>query len=98
MRLRRERETVAAMIRLYCRAHHEGEPPCAACAELLAYADERLDKCPFGEEKPTCSKCRVHCYRPDMRARITEVMRYAGPRMAVHHPVKALRHLLDSRR
>ena len=33
-----------------------------------------------------------------MRARIREVMRYAGPRMLLSHPLMALRHLLDGLR
>jgi hypothetical protein len=33
-----------------------------------------------------------------MRENIRKVMRYAGPRMIYHHPIMALRHLLDGRR
>lgn len=95
MSLQRERETVETMVRLYCRAHHEGEPLCERCSELLAYANERLGKCPFGGDKPVCSQCRIQCYRPEMRERITDVMRYAGPRMAVRHPLSVLRHLVQ---
>ena len=95
--LREERETLAAMVRLYCKGHHQGDPLCAECAGLLRYADERLAKCRFGAEKPTCRKCPVHCYRPEMRERITAVMKYAGPRMLVHHPMAAIRHLLHER-
>lgn len=47
------------------------------------------------ETKTFCSNCRVHCYRPDMRAEIREVMRFSGPRMMLHHPVMAVRHLLE---
>jgi hypothetical protein len=32
-----------------------------------------------------------------MRARIREVMRYAGPRMTLYHPVLAIRHLIGRR-
>ncbi len=31
---------------------------------LNAYADKRLDKCVFGENKPACKQCPVHCYQP----------------------------------
>lgn len=89
-----ERKTVHAMIAIYCQAHHGGAPLCESCAELEAYVDQRLEKCPFGWEKPTCKNCKVHCYRADMRERIREVMRFAGPRMLLHHPVLAVRHLL----
>ena len=45
-----------------------------------------------------CSNCTVHCYRPEMRERIRTVMRYAGPRMLFHHPVMAIRHMIESQR
>ena len=100
-RIERERRTLAAMIGLYCRAHHgggEADRLCAACAELHAYARARLERCPFGSDKPACSRCTTHCYKPVMRARIREVMRFAGPRMLTRHPVLALHHLRDNRR
>lgn len=98
-KLARERKTVTAMLRIYCRAHHGGGAElCAACAELHAYAMCRLDRCPFGEQKPTCAACPIHCYKADRRQQIREVMKYAGPRMLWHHPLSALRHLWDGRR
>lgn len=104
-RLRRERRTLTLMVTLYCRAHHprtqRGEAGdtalCPHCATLLSYALARLDGCPFGEDKPVCASCQVHCYRPVMRDRIRQVMRYSGPRMTYRHPYLALRHLLDRR-
>jgi len=98
-RLAREAQTVQAMIRLHCRAHHEtGDQLCRRCESLLAYALDRLDRCPFQERKTTCARCPVHCYRPSRREEIRAVMRYAGPRMLTRHPVLALHHLLDGRR
>ena len=84
------------MIRLYCRDHHEIEGEfCPGCRELWDYALIRLDRCPFRENKPTCAKCPVHCYKPDMREKVRVVMRYAGPRMLHRHPVLAVLHLID---
>ena len=94
-----EARTIAAMVRIYCRAHHgEKTRLCAECAGLLEYAEERIERCPFGAEKPVCNQCTVHCYKPEMRERVREVMRYAGPRMMAHHPILAVRHLIRSRR
>ena len=42
--------------------------------------------------------CRVHCYNREMREQIRRVMRFSGPRMLLHHPVMALRHVIESRR
>ncbi len=87
------------MIRMYCRGRHgAGGRLCADCAALLAYAEQRIGKCPFGADKPVCNQCRVHCYQPAMRERVRTVMRYAGPRMLLHHPLLALRHLMRSKR
>jgi len=95
-RMHREAQTVETMIRRYCRDHHHDTSGlCAECQELLAYARKRLQCCPFQEGKTTCGKCAVHCYAPKQRARIQEVMRYAGPRMLFSHPTMALRHFID---
>lgn len=94
-----EVRTVRAMINIYCRAHHAAARDlCADCADLLAYAEERIAKCPFGINKPVCNRCTVHCYKPEMREKVREVMRYAGPRMILHHPVLAIRHLIREKR
>lgn len=95
----RHLKTIDAMIHLFCRAHHgSAEELCKDCAELRGYAEQRLLRCPFQPNKPPCSKCPVHCYKPAMRDRIRTVMRYAGPRMLGKHPVMAVRHLIDGLR
>lgn len=94
----REKETVSLMIALYCRHHHGGKELCPDCAALDAYARQRSEKCPFMETKTFCSNCRVHCYKADMREKIRAVMRWSGPRMIFHHPVMALRHLIETKR
>lgn len=71
---------------------------CEECAALLSYAERRRVACPK-EPKPFCSACDTHCYRPDMREAIREVMRYSGPRSIFRgHALAALRHLLQTRR
>jgi hypothetical protein len=97
-RLKRERHTIAAMIAIYCRDYHHARGLCDDCAVLGAYADERLDKCVYAVEKPTCLNCPIHCYKRDQREAIREVMRYAGPRMLMRHPILAAWHVLDGRR
>lgn len=99
-RLGREFTTMRYMVGLYCRAHHAAAAslPCPRCTEFLGYAARRLDKCPYGEDKPTCAHCPIHCYKPAPREFAREVMRYAGPRMMTRHPWLALLHLVDGRR
>ena len=96
-RIKEEQQVVEQMIRLYCRKKEGNRELCPACAELLQYAKARLEHCKFGENKTTCRKCPVHCYRPEMKERIRKVMRWSGPRMIWYHPVAAIRHLVRER-
>jgi hypothetical protein len=89
-----EKRTVAAMVHIYCSDHH-GSPRgqlCQSCRALLDYSHQRLDKCPYGEDKPTCKECPVHCYQPVRRTEMRDVMRAAGPKMLWRHPWLALVH------
>ena len=88
------------MIGMHCRHFHipGGESLCESCAGLRDYALKRTDDCRFGEEKPVCSACPVHCYKKDRREQIRKVMRFAGPRMIWSHPGLALLHMIDRKR
>ena len=97
-RLFREARTVSVMISMYCVAQHNSRTLCVECQRLETYALERLDKCPFGEGKTACSLCQVHCFKPEMRQKVREVMKYSGPRMIFKHPILATSHLLDKQR
>lgn len=95
----REHRTLEAMMRMYCRHHHGAKALCAECSALAEYAQRRLERCVFGDAKPTCANCLVHCYRADERERIRAMMRWAGPRMIFRHPLLAFMHkVVDGRR
>ena len=40
----------------------------------------------------------VECAELEMRERIKTVMRFSGPRMVFHHPIMALRHVIESKK
>lgn len=96
----KEKQIVDLMIHLYCRKKHKTVEKhhglCEECEKLRDYAAMRVDKCPFMETKTFCSNCRVHCYKPQMREEIRNVMRFAGPRMLFYHPIMAIRHVITS--
>ncbi len=96
-RLDRESLTMTRMVGIYCTARHDGGEVrlCAACQDFLDYAQVRLQKCPYGEDKPTCANCPVHCYKPARKAQARDIMRFAGPRMLLRHPILAIAHQLD---
>lgn len=89
-RLRRDEKTLYAMANIFCSAHHEGKKDtkglCPDCAATIAYSIDRTQRCP-NEHKGNCEDCSIHCYKPEVRARIREIMAYAGPRMLTKHPI-----------
>lgn len=90
-----EKYVVSEMIRIYCKGNHNMHKSlCPSCLELLQYCEARVDRCPQMETKTFCSACKVHCYKPQMREQIKNVMRYAGPKMITVHPILALKHML----
>ncbi len=92
--LKRERKTVRIMIQMHCSNFHESKKIlCKDCSEMWDYASSRLDYCTWGESKPACSNCSIHCYTADKRELIRTIMRYSGPRMMLKHPLLALNHL-----
>ncbi|MGL4446474.1 nitrous oxide-stimulated promoter family protein [Shewanella sp.] len=92
-----EHQTIEAMVKIYCKAKHHSQPLCEECAELLEYAATRLDRCPYGQHKPTCNQCPVHCYKPAQKKIVKEIMIFSGPRMLLSHPIRAIKHILAER-
>ena len=93
-RIDSEKRIVSRMIRLYCQRRLGLESLTEEYRALESYAHRRLDGCKFGDAKPACKRCKIHCYRPDMRDKIRAIMRWAGPRMILYDPIAAIRHLL----
>ena len=102
-----EFKTIVAMTHIYCRAHHKEHHQehysgkkslCPDCLEFTEFAEFRLVRCPYGQIKPTCKYCPVHCYKKDRKEQARIIMMYSGPRMLLKHPLLAIRHLLHDRR
>lgn len=95
----KEQKMVGKMMVLYCKSKHgrkafKERGLCPQCRELLDYAEWKIRKCPFMEEKTFCSNCRVHCYKKEMRERIRQVMVFSGPRMLLYAPKAAIWHVI----
>ena len=99
LKSRRERESVIVqtMIKMYCQKNHNSwDILCGECESLLKYAEKRLLSCMYGEIKPVCKHCPVHCYSPAMREQMRQVMKWAGPKMIIRNPVFAVMHIIDN--
>ena len=93
-RIDNEKQVIKLMIDIYCKKNHKCKNGlCDECQELLNYAHFRLSNCKFGENKTTCGKCKIHCYKKDMREKVKSVMRFSGPRRIIYNPIELIRHM-----
>jgi hypothetical protein len=71
-------KTLQAFTKVYCRQHHGTRGDlCPECDDLLQYAIQRRERCPY-DPKPACKNCQTHCYKPEYRQKIREVMKFSG--------------------
>jgi hypothetical protein len=71
-------EILTKFIDTYCKYHHNTDCElCPECANLRDYARQRLEKCPY-DPKPKCKDCTTHCYKPEYRKQVREVMKFSG--------------------
>ena len=99
LKSRREREKIIVneMIRMFCKDHHSTDAYlCETCTILSEYAEKRLLSCIYSDIKPVCKNCPVHCYSPNKKLQMTEVMRWSGPGMMLKKPTYAMVHFIDS--
>ena len=83
------------MIELYCKKRLGMSEISEEYKTLVLYAHKRLEMCKFGNDKPNCKRCPIHCYNSEMREKIRAIMRWAGPRMIIYDPIAAIRHIFN---
>lgn len=64
---------------------------CQDCADLLEHGIRKRALCPL-DPKPTCRQCHIHCYTPEYRQKIREIMAYSGKRMILRGRLDYLWH------
>ncbi|GEM_PF-74194 len=65
---------------------------CPECSKLLTHALVKRSHCPM-DPKPACKHCPNHCYHPNYRTQIREVMRFSGKRLLLSGRLDYLIHL-----
>ena len=79
-RIKKDEKVLRAFIKTYCNKHHKplnDNELCSECKVLLEYSLKRNENCPL-DHKPKCKKCAIHCYKPEYRQRIKEIMKFSG--------------------
>jgi hypothetical protein len=66
---------------------------CQDCGRLFQHGVAKLLQCPY-DPKPMCKKCPTHCYAPDYREKMRQVMRFSGPYLIKHGRLDLLLHYL----
>lgn len=101
---------LALFTSVYCRDHHPDRRQsgwdcadvmpdfaayacCDECRQFLGYAVARRLRCPL-QDKPSCKKCTVHCYRSDYRDLVRKIMRYSGRALVKKGRIDLLWHYL----
>ncbi len=99
-------QVLARFIELFCRARHDrktgvaipeilsqgkGGTLCPDCAELLQHGMKKRSLCPL-DPKPACKNCHIHCYTPQYREKIREIMAWSGKRMILRGRLDYLWH------
>lgn len=98
-KLKTELITIEKMTKLYCLQHHQQKvEQCRSCQDFINYAAKKLDRCVYGQNKPACKQCPIHCYKPAEKQLAQRIMRYAGPKMLFKHPILAIKHLIKSQK
>jgi hypothetical protein len=97
---------LAKFVEVFCHAKHGADEQtpvalpaelgerhlCTECAGFLEYAIYKRLKCPLEAEKPTCKNCRIHCYDTERRAKVREIMAFAGRRLMMRGRLDYLWH------
>jgi hypothetical protein len=71
--------------------HTDRNRLCADCASLLDHGIKKRALCPL-HPKPSCKSCHIHCYTPEYRQKIREIMAYSGKRMIMRGRLDYLFH------
>lgn len=66
---------------------------CSDCSRLLEHGIAKLSLCPY-DPKPSCRKCKTHCYAPGYREKVRAVMRFSGTYLIRHGRLDLLLHYL----
>lgn len=86
---------IGKFVEVYCAGKHGTSPRsifklpampsgrrlCPECMAFMEYAVDKRIKCPMEGEKPSCKKCRIHCYAKPQREKVQEIMAYSGRRL-----------------
>ncbi len=96
-KLAAELKTITLMTGIYCQTHHQ-DLNCTGCQSLISHAEKKLDRCVYGQDKPACKDCPIHCYKPIYREQTKVIMKYAGPKMLFKHPILTIIHLMKGRK
>lgn len=94
-KIEKDKQTIKFMVEFYCKYKLHQISISEEYIQLIDYACLRLEHCKYGENKPACKNCNIHCYQLERREKICTIMRWVGPRMFIYDPIAVIRHLMN---
>lgn len=64
---------------------------CPSCADFVAYALQKREKCPL-DPKPSCKHCKIHCYSREYRDMVRTIMAFSGRKLIMRGRLDYLWH------
>lgn len=90
-----ERQFALLMIQLFCEKKHGScGSVCENCRILGEYACSKLEQCAYIDAKTFCNSSAADEGEKAMQDQMQSVMSYSGKRIALRHPLSAMRHAL----
>ena len=100
---------IGKFVEVYCAGKHKADDRprfslpselgerrlCEACSAFMTYAIARRINCPLEADKPSCKRCRIHCYGTQRRRQVREIMSYAGRKLLLRGRLDYLWHYLS---
>lgn len=99
---------IGKFVETYCSGKHSGSTRkacslpadlghrllCSDCTDFLQHAVMKRLNCPLEDEKPSCKRCRIHCYAAPHRENVREIMAYSGRKLIMRGRLDYLWHYL----
>lgn len=90
----KERENIRKSFGKYCNDNHgtsDGKL-CPKCTALLTTVMLKIQRCPYGINKPVCDSCETPCFGEEVTNGFLDIMKSSRKKMLLSHPLMTIKH------
>ena len=94
----KEKENIRKSFGKYCNENHgtSDEKLCPKCTALLTTVMLKIQRCPYGINKPVCDNCETPCFGEEATNNFREIMKSSRKKMLLSHPLMTIKHKIAS--